>query len=57
MPSRHEIKAALGVLESEIPTANREWLKSLTEDVLKAAEKERVYDLLWEPKISPRADE
>lgn len=57
MPSRHEVKAALEVLESEIGTSNRQWLKSLTEDVLKAAERERAYDVLGEPKLCPSADE
>ncbi len=56
-PTHGEVVAAMQVLESEIGTTDMKWLRSLTIDMLTAAEKERVYDILGEPKICPSADE
>ncbi len=56
-PTHGEVVAAMAVLESEIGSSDQKFLRSLTIDMLTAAEKERVYDILGEPKICPSADE
>lgn len=56
-PSHCEFLAALEVLEDELGTSDRQWLRNITTRVLEAAEWQRAHNPMWEPKLCVRADE